>query len=76
MTDGKPPESPVLESPSISLSDARDKTIDLLSECFAQDLLSMNDFERRLTLAHNARTMPELGIRVEGASSGGGHGRG
>ena len=66
MTDGKPPESPVLESPSISLSDARDKTIDLLSECFAQDLLSMNDFERRLTLAHNARTMPELGSALKG----------
>ena len=66
MTDRKPPESPVPGSPSISLSDARDRTIDLLSECFAQDLLSMDDFERRLTVAHNARTMPELGIALKG----------
>jgi len=66
VTEERPPGPLDPGSPSIPLSDARDRTIDLLSECFAQDLLSMNDFERRLTLAHNARTMPELGSALEG----------
>lgn len=56
--------------PPIALSAAREKAIDLLSECFAQDLLSMDDFERRVTLAHGARTMTELGSALSGLRTG------
>lgn len=50
----------------ISLDQAREKAIDLLSECFAQDRITMEDFERRVTLAQEAGSLPELGKALEG----------
>lgn len=54
----------------ISVDEAREKVIDILSESFAQDLVSIEDFERRVTLAQKARTMPELGTAIEGLRAG------
>lgn len=62
-----------IESPTerpISLDEAREKAIDLLSECFAQDRVTMEDFERRVTLAQEAGTLPELGKALEGLRGG------
>ena len=56
----------------IKLDDAREKAIDLLSECFARDMLSVEDFERRVSLAHAAGSMVELGGAIEGLGSGAG----
>ncbi|NNF25648.1 MAG: DUF1707 domain-containing protein, partial [Gemmatimonadetes bacterium] len=39
---------------------ARTHAIDLLSEHFAQDHLTLDEFERRVTRAHSARTMKSL----------------
>ena len=54
------------QRPSIALPDAKEKAIDVLSECFAQDLVTLEDFERRVSLAHNARTMTDLGSSLSG----------
>lgn len=54
----------------ISLDEAREKAIDLLSECFAQDRVTMEDFERRVTLAQEAGSLPELGKALEGLRGG------
>src|SRR5689334_16242004 len=40
--------------------DARETAIAELSEQFAQDNLDMDEFERRVTLAHRAASMTEL----------------
>ena len=56
----------------IKLDDAREKAIDLLSECFARDMLSVEDFERRVSLAHAAGSMVELGGAIEGLGTGAG----
>ena len=56
----------------IKLDDAREKTIDLLSECFARDMLEVEDFERRVDLAHAAGSMVELGSAIEGLETGAG----
>lgn len=56
----------------IALDEAREKAIDLLSECFAQDRVTMEDFERRVTLAQKAGTLPELGKALEGLRGGAG----
>ena len=55
----------------LEVDEAREKAIDLLSECFARDMLSVEDFERRVSLAHAAGTMAELGEAIEGLGSGG-----
>jgi len=70
----KKPESPGgpgagTERP-ISVDEAREKVIDILSESFAQDLVSIEEFERRVTLAQQAGTIPELGTAIEGLRAG------
>ncbi len=52
------------------LASAREETIEVLSECFARDLLTIEDFERRAGLAHGARTMTDLGVAIEGIETG------
>ena len=53
----------------LEVDEAREKAIDLLSECFARDMLSVEDFERRLDLAHAAGSMAQLGEAIEGLGS-------
>ena len=66
MTKRTPPGG--MERPTerpIALDEAREKAIDLLSECFAQDRITMEDFERRVTLVQEAGSLPELGKALE-----------
>lgn len=44
----------------VSLRETRERTIARLSDAFAADDLEMDEFERRLTLAHTARDVAEL----------------
>lgn len=53
-----------------AMTAARDEAIALLSECFARDVLTMEDFERRADLAHGARTVAELGAAIDGIPTG------
>ena len=55
----------------LEVDEAREKAIDLLSECFARDMLSVEGFERRVALAHAAGSMAELGRAIDGLGSGG-----
>ncbi len=60
-------EGSVEEDP---LAAAREETITVLSECFARDTLTVEDFERRAELVHGARTMADLGAAIEGVRTG------
>lgn len=55
----------------LRLEDARTETVALLSDRFARDLLSVDDFERRVGLAHEATTIAELGRAIDGLEMGG-----
>jgi hypothetical protein len=44
----------------VALRDRRQQVIARLSECFATDVLEVDELERRLDLAHAARTVAEL----------------
>lgn len=46
-------------------SSLRDSAVDALSEAFAQDVLSVEEFERRVELAHRAETPAELRALLE-----------
>lgn len=46
-------------------SSMRDSVVDALSEAFAQDLLSVEEFERRVEQAHRAETPTELRALLE-----------
>ena len=53
---------------------AKSRAIDVLSECFAQDLLDMEDFERRADLVHRAEAAADLeealrGLPLPGSSA-------
>ena len=54
------------EAPGEALNKVRQATIDRLCERFAEDRLSMRDFERRLDLAHRATTTGQLRSLVAG----------
>ena len=64
-TSGAKPAGP------LEVDEARERAIDLLSECFARDMLSVEDFERRVAVAHSAGSMAELGKAIEGLGSAG-----
>ena len=53
------------------LEDARTETVALLSDCFTRDLLSVDDFEHRVGLAHEATSIAELGRAIDGLETGG-----
>jgi hypothetical protein len=44
----------------VSVDGERDRTIALLSHLFAQDILSLEELERRMELAYKARSLPAL----------------
>jgi hypothetical protein len=48
----------------VALRDRRHQVIDRLSECYARDILEVDELERRLDLAHAARTVAELDALV------------
>lgn len=53
-------------APTTTLSSAKEEAIDVLAECFAQDLMPVEDFERRVSIVHAAASMSELSEAVEG----------
>lgn len=55
----------IMTDPPITLRTARDTTIDLLCQRFAEESLSMAELERRLEKARAARTREELIALVE-----------
>ena len=44
----------------VALRDRREQVIARLSECYASDVLDVDELDRRLDLAHGARTVAEL----------------
>lgn len=77
MSDEKRPETGMPPPPDVGLGDedplasAREEAIEFLSECFARDVLTVEDFERRAELALGARTMAELGAAIADIETGG-----
>lgn len=60
--------------PTTTLPSAKEEAIDVLAECFAQDMMTVEDFERRVSIVHAAGSMSELseavaGIRTRGAET-------
>lgn len=55
---------------------AKSRAVDLLAESFAQDKLTMEDFERRVALVHQAESMAELEGAVGDLPAGGASGAG
>jgi len=76
MSDRKHPDLGGPLPPDVGLGDedplasAREETIEVLSECFARDVLTVEDFERRAELALGARTMTDLGAAIDGIETG------
>jgi hypothetical protein len=48
----------------VALRDRREQVIARISECYADDILDVDELDRRLDLAHGARTLPELDALV------------
>ena len=48
----------------VAVRDRRDQVIARLSDCYAADVLEVDELERRLDLAHGARTVAELDALV------------
>lgn len=68
-----------IASAAEALEAARSEAVDALSECFAHDLISMEEFEHRVGLVHGAGTAEELMQATDGlpgAASGLGEGTG
>ena len=77
MSDDRNPQRGKPLPPDVGLEDddplasAREETIEVLSDCFARDMLTIEDLERRAELAHGARTMTDLGAAIDGIETGG-----
>ena len=46
-----------MSKPRQGLDAAKSRAVDLLAESFARDQLTMEDFERRVSLVHGAKSM-------------------
>src|ERR1700679_1683544 len=53
-----PPDRPPTNL--IALRDSREQAVAQLSDAFAHDLIEVDEFERRLTLAHRASSVSEI----------------
>jgi hypothetical protein len=49
----------------VGLPARRERTIRILSECFARNLLEMEEFERRVGLAHQAQSVQDLARLID-----------
>lgn len=64
-------------SAPVASAQLRQRTVDVLCEAFADDRLTVDEFERRVEAAHGARTIPDLRALIEDlASPAGGAGEG
>src|SRR4051812_37819877 len=53
----------------VDLRQTRERTIERLSQAFAEDELGLDEFEQRLDLAHQSRTTPQLQALVSDLSA-------
>src|SRR5690606_31402754 len=53
-------------SPAVPLRERRDRVVEILCRHFANDDLTLEEFERRLDLAHRARDAAELAAVLDG----------
>jgi hypothetical protein len=58
------PSNPKLEANLVALRDARERAIAQLSDAFANDLIRMEEFERRLTVVHRANSVTDIAQTV------------
>jgi hypothetical protein len=49
----------------VGLPAQRERTIRILSECFAKNILEMEEFERRVSLAHQAQSVQDLARLID-----------
>jgi hypothetical protein len=49
----------------VGLPAQRERTIKILSECFAKNLLEMEEFEKRISLAHQAGSVQDLARLID-----------
>jgi len=49
----------------VGLPAQRERTVKILSECFAKNVLEMEEFERRVSLAQQARSVQELSRLID-----------
>jgi hypothetical protein len=61
LPDAEPPQKRSV----VGLPAKRERTVRILSECFAGNLLELEEFERRVALAHQARSVQELARLID-----------
>jgi hypothetical protein len=60
-----PQQEPPKRRSVVGLPAQRERTIKILSECFAGNLLEMEEFERRVSLAHQAGSVQDLARLID-----------
>jgi len=60
-----PQQEPPKRRSVVGLPVQRERTIKILSECFAGNLLEMEEFERRVSLAHQAGSVQDLARLID-----------
>jgi len=67
MTDRRdlPEREPPQRRSVVGLPAARERTIRILSDCFAENLLEMEEFESRVSLAHQAQSIQDLARLID-----------
>jgi len=60
-----PQQEPAKRRSVVGLPAQRERTIKILSECFAGNLLEMEEFERRVSLAHQAGSVQDLARLID-----------
>jgi hypothetical protein len=60
-----PQQEPPKRRSVVGLPAQRERTIKILSECFAGNLLEMEEFERRISLAHQAGSVQDLARLID-----------
>jgi len=60
-----PQQEPPKRRSVVGLPAQRERTVKILSECFARNLLEMEEFERRVSLAHQAGSVQDLARLID-----------
>jgi hypothetical protein len=60
-----PEREPPQRRSVVGLPAARERTIRILSDCFAENLLEMEEFESRVSLAHQAQSIQDLARLID-----------
>lgn len=60
-----PEQEPPQRRSVVGLPAQRERTVNILSECFAKNLLEMEEFERRVSQAHQAQSVQDLARLID-----------